>query len=99
MLFQDHPSGTPPSTCFAWIAPSLAAVYPVLSVYRESTLDIKFADAAVCGIVLFTAALATTYLMGFIFSDIRRASLAAVVCVAWTFTYARYVRFGKLVLE
>jgi hypothetical protein len=81
-----------------WLAPALAGIYPVISLYFESLDEAKLIHAIICGAVVSSTAVALAYLFRFIFSDTVRASLAAVAFLAWSFTFSGYMRAGRFTL-
>src|SRR5947209_7096026 len=85
---------------WSWLyAPALAAIYPVLYMYAASMREVEPSDAAICGLVVLFAAIALASLLRFVFSSAKRASFAAVVIVVWCFTFAGYLRIGRMAIE
>ena len=81
------------------MAPVLAALYPVLSLYTESAPEANMHDAVACGIVIVAGAIVVAYLFRSVFSGTTRASLAAVLFIVWTFAFSTYVRVGRYIIE
>jgi hypothetical protein len=85
---------------WSWLyAPALAAIYPVLSTYAESMPEANSSVAVTCGIVILVAAIGLTCLLRLVFSSAKRASFVAVVIIAWCFTFAGYMRIGRMAIE
>jgi hypothetical protein len=83
-----------------WLmAPALAALYPVLSLYSDSVRDANMPDVVICGIVIAAVAILVALLFRFVFAGAPRASLAAVVFVIWCFGFSGYVRLGRVMIE
>ena len=94
-----HSESKPPLR-FSWLyAPVLAAIYPVLRLYADSVREANPGDAAICGVVAVVAAITLAYLLRLVYSDAKRAGLAAVVIIVWCFTFSGYVRFGRMGTE
>src|SRR5215211_5116958 len=96
-----HSESKPPLALpFAWLyAPVLAAVYPILQLYAHSEREADPADAAICGFVAVIAAITLAYLLRLVYSNPKRAGFAAVVLIAWCFTFSGYLRFGRMATE
>src|SRR5689334_13286457 len=84
---------------FWWLAPALAGVYSPLAVFTKSTGDANLFHFAGCSIAVVVIAIVLAHLLRAVFADATRASLAAVVLLVWVFSYASYVRLGKLFLD
>ena len=85
---------------WSWLlAPLLAAIYPVLYTYANSVEEARLADAAICATISLLSALALAFLLRLIYPNAKVAGLAAVVIVAWFFTYSGYMRLGRRVVE
>ena len=81
------------------LAPVLAAIHPVLSLYAESIAEANVRDVIICAAVVIIASVALAYALRVAFGSAIRASLAAVVVVAWTFMFGGYLRVGRIVVQ
>jgi hypothetical protein len=85
---------------WSWLyAPALAAIYPVLHTYSDSVHEVDPSDAAICGAITVVAAMALCYLLRLVFTDAKRAGFAAVVIIAWCFSFSGYLRLGRMTTE
>jgi hypothetical protein len=90
----------PTARPWRWLmAPALAALYPVLSVYADYVREANERDVVICGIVVVAAAILVGYLFRFVYPSAPRASLAAVVFVIWSFAFSGYIRIGRRATE
>jgi hypothetical protein len=85
---------------WSWLlAPAFAAIYPVLYMYAASIPEANPTDAAICGAVVVIAAIALAYVLRLAYPGAKRASFAAVVILAWCFSYSGYMRIGRIAIE
>src|SRR6478672_5856312 len=99
-MTEDSKPRPPKDRPWRWLmAPALAAIYPVLSLYSDAVREANEADVVICGIVIVAAAILVALLFRFVFSGAPRASLAAVVFVIWCFAFSGYVRVGRVIIE
>lgn len=81
------------------VAPVLAAIFPVLSLYAEAADEANPSDLVISGLVVALGAVAAATLFRWWFQNSSRASLATITFVVWFFSYAAYMRFGRYVME
>src|SRR5690242_7397251 len=99
---MNEASNSTPTKDRPWrwlIAPALAALYPVVSLYADAVSEANVHDVLLSGAVLVAAAIIVALLFRLVFTGTPRASLAAVVFVIWCFAFSGYVRIGRYVIE
>jgi hypothetical protein len=100
MTEDSKPQLSKQDRLWRWLmAPALAAIYPVVSLYSDAVREANEPDVVICGIVIVVAAILVALLFRFVFSGAPRASLAAIVFVIWCFAFSSYVRAGRVVIE
>jgi hypothetical protein len=85
--------------CEWLLAPFLVAVYPVLFLYARSVEEANLSDVLICGAVVGLVSTGLAYLLGFMFTNRLRASLAAAAILAWSFLFSGYLRVGRLFVQ
>jgi len=85
-------SGQTPRHHWTWLlAPALAGVYPVLSLYVQNLQEATLGEAISCGVVMVVIAIGLALGLKCFLPTVKRASVAAVWILAWSFLFVEYL--------